>query len=113
VIATRFRKRQRLADLTLIPQPTRPIVTFHHTGVDLLISQQIQHMLKACFAMHHADFNSIDPSAFIHLLDLPIGQTLPPAKHWQSALSFHGVTSTKDLQQSRLIAAKGISEDRW
>jgi hypothetical protein len=88
-------------------------VALNHTGVDPLIAQQIQHMRKMRFAMHGSDFHPIDPSAFVHLLNLPIGQTLTPANHGQSALSLRRITSTKNLQQSRLIAAKGIGEDRW
>src|SRR5687768_8916287 len=85
VIAMRFGKGQRLAHLALVAQATGAIVTFHHTGIDLLVAQEIEHMGKPGFAMHRSHLNSCNPSAFIVFLDLAIRQALPPAEHWTPA----------------------------
>ena len=50
VIAACLGKRQRLSPRALIVEAARPIMTLHHTRIDLLVAKQRQHMLETGLA---------------------------------------------------------------
>jgi hypothetical protein len=47
-------------------------MALHHARVDLIVAQQVEHMLKTRFAVHRSHFNAINPTAFVTPFDLPI-----------------------------------------
>ena len=108
VRAMRFGKGQRLAYFALVAQAAGAIVTFHHTRVDLLVAQEIEHMGKPCFPMHRSHFNPRNPTAFIAFLDLAIRQALPPAQHWTTVSALGRIPTTEHLQKRRLVARISI-----
>src|SRR5262249_6796401 len=81
VIAPGLRQCQGLADFPLVTETAGAVVTLYHTRVDLLVPQEIQHMLQTGFAMDCSDFNALHPTTFVRLFHLPIGQPLAPAQH--------------------------------
>jgi hypothetical protein len=60
-----LRKCPGLADFPLVTQTTGAVVTLYHTGVDLLVPQEIQHMLQTGFAMDCAYCHAIHPTTFV------------------------------------------------
>jgi len=69
-------------------------------------------MLKMSFAMDRSDFNAIHPTTCVGLFHLPIGQPLAPARHRTTPLPCGRVPMAEHLQEGRLIAGKGICENR-
>jgi hypothetical protein len=54
-----FGKRQCPSDFALVVQATRTILTFHTTGIDLLVAQPRQGMEKLSLATDHFEMNPI------------------------------------------------------
>jgi hypothetical protein len=113
VIPVRFGKGQHLTYLVLVAQAAGAVVPFHHTRVNLLVTQEIQHMRKPRFAMDHVHLYPLNPRAFVAFLDLAVGQALSPTDHRPTALVLWRVTTTEHVQKSRLIAGTGIGKNRW
>ena len=64
------------------------------------------------FAMDHSDCNALHPTIFVGLFHLPIGQPLAPAYHRTTPLPCGRVPTAEHFQEGRLVAGKGISENR-
>jgi hypothetical protein len=71
VIAWHFGEGERLPDLLLIPQATRPVLPFNDTGIDLLIAQQRQHVFHPGFAIQDADCDSLKSTSCIVFCTCP------------------------------------------
>lgn len=104
----RLGKGQRLADFALVAQAAGAVVTFHHTRVDLLVAQEIQHMRKTCFAMHRSPLDPLNPTAFRALLDLALRQALPLAHPRTTVSTLRRIPTTEHLHKRRLVAGIGI-----
>ena len=70
-------------------------------------------MFQTGFAMD-ADFHALNPTTFIVLFHLPIGQPLAPAQDGTTCprCPWAVVPTTEDLQEGGLIALIGIGENR-
>src|SRR6266511_3486676 len=91
---------------------------FDDTGINLLIAQQGQHVLAACFAVKDLDFNPFDTASSIDLFHLTIHQPLWPAYLRERGTSVatvarRGIMTPKGFQNGRFITLVGIREDRW
>jgi hypothetical protein len=76
-------------------------MTLYHTRVDDCVTEEIQDVLEAGFAMHDPHLYALNPTPFIVFLDLPIGQALGPAQD-RSPAPAYGVVGG-----GRIATAKG------
>ena len=74
VRASCFGKGEGLADLAPVAQATRAVLPLHDPRVDMLIPQQVQHMIEARFPPDHPHVDPRDLAPFIAFFHLAIGQ---------------------------------------
>lgn len=117
VRATRLSTGQGLTPLALMPQATGPLMTPHHTRMNVLRVQAGQHVLATGCALDNPALDPLDPAPCRALLHLAIGQPWGPAprrSRWAVPLSVSGPrgATSQGRHDGRRVSRRRLREER-
>ena len=103
---------QGLVPLALVTPTTGAVMTLDHSGVNGVVTPQLQPGFKRSLTRDDTPSHGIDSISWVTLCHWSLGESRTTATYGTTASPWGRVTTPNDLQPSRFIAGPDIGEAR-